>query len=227
MKTSFLIFMLLFSIPLLVFADRFPSEDELDGIIKGCGIGISKKVQADVSASVKSWRKAAIKGEASYSELGSILQESQDGTISSANYKTYTSCVIELVREFNKPLTAADCKNPIYKVGRGPVCGVEKYKALASVRCGVLEYNTGTGAQCGVDQYYRCETGACGWNACGFIKKCDAKECRHPNCGVERYKTCKHPDFGVRTYKTCRDPSNGVETYKACRNEEFGFERCG
>ncbi|WP_157726502.1 hypothetical protein [Imhoffiella purpurea] len=104
MIKSLLALLLLSSFSVVAVADRFPSQDELDGIIKGCGIGVSNKIQADVSASVKSWRKAAVKGEASYSELGAILQESHDGTISSGNYKTYTSCVIDLVREFNKPL---------------------------------------------------------------------------------------------------------------------------
>jgi hypothetical protein len=81
-------------------ADTFPSEDELDGIIKGCGIGISNKVQASVSSSIQSWRKAAVAGDASYSELGAILAETPDGAISPENYKTYTQCILDLVKEF-------------------------------------------------------------------------------------------------------------------------------
>lgn len=118
------------------------------------------------------------------------------------------------------------CDNPVYKIGRGKICGVELYKNIASVECGVLEYNTGSAAVCGVDQYHRCETGACGWNRCLFIEKCDAKECRNRNCGVERYKVCKDSIFGVKAYKTCRNEKHGIETYKACRNEEFGVEQC-
>jgi len=92
---------ILVCIPLTVIADRFPSEDELDGIMKGCGMGISKRVQAQVSAAVKSWRNAAINGKSSYSELGAILSESPDGTVSPEIYRTYTSCISTLVKEFN------------------------------------------------------------------------------------------------------------------------------
>lgn len=208
------------------FSADFPSEEELDGIMKPCGLGLSKKVTAAATASVKSWRKALIAGESSYDELGGILSQVENGEIAPEIYNVYTACIINLVKEFNKEISEKNCKKPVYKIGRGPSCGVETYRLQASANCGVIEYNTGSGAQCGVDQYIYCETGACGWNSCPFVKKCDAKECRHPNCGVERYKTCKHSDFGVRTYKTCRHSSHGVETYKACRNPEFGYDYC-
>jgi len=121
----------------------------------------------------------------------------------------------------------AACKKPIYKMNRGPSCGVEKYKAKASSKCDILEYNTASGSQCGVAQWKHCKSGSCGWNSCGPIAKCSARSCRTTACGVEIYKTCAHPDFGIKSYKICRHPDHGVEVYKACRSPEFGFDYCG
>ena len=225
MRKIFIILGLIFLVPTRVLSAELPSDIDINKTIKICAVGISKEVQLSVSSRVKHWFTLEAEGKASYGELGAILNP-KDRSISSENYKNYTSCIMDMISKFYGEKNITSCNNPIYKIDRGLVCGIEKYKSSSSVNCGVLEYNTNSGAQCGVDQYVYCETGACGWNSCGFVKKCDAKECRHSNCGVERYKTCQHKDFGVKTYKTCRHEDNGVETYKACRNEEFGFERC-
>lgn len=150
----------------------------------------------------------------------------------------------------NGPCFSA-CQSPVYNMRTGHQCGISAYKSSSSEHCGILhyvaktsphcgvaQYNSGTGVQCGVDLYYSCETGACGWNSVLLIEKFDAKECRHPNCGVQRYKTCRHADFGVnsynhceheahgKVYQTCQHEMHGVESYFECRHPDFVLEGC-
>ena len=195
--------------------------------------GNNKKIDISGSASIALNKIAKLFADASIDGKGQYYVEEYKGFIQDELLSAYNSNV-ECRRNFSTKLLSLlinnkekECKNPVYNIGRGEVCGVERYNSEASSNCEVLEYNTGSSAECGADQYHVCETGSCGWNSCGFIKKCDAKECRAVVCGVERYKTCQHPSFGVKSYKVCRNENHGVEVYKACRDEEFGMESCG
>jgi len=136
------------------------------------------------------------------------------------------------------------CKKLIYKEKVDPICGVKLYKFGEGKLCGVKNYKNGTGAVCGVELYRLAKNKACGViHPCGVesppiigaiagasvgLRSTETEvthqECRHPENGVEKYKSCRHASFGVEKYHTCRAPAFGVERYNKCRHPNFSVE---
>ena len=164
------------------------------------------------------------------------------------NYIEYT-----LPERLEKAFADNQCKvrtniacGAIYKVVRGPECGVGSYKLAAHPKCGVkafnlgrssacevASYNTGSGPACGVARYNQRKSGeVCGWD--------DGGECTRrlpisvagvfpvtPRKGGSCFRiprTCRHPSFGVEAYNSCSDSSFGVQAYQECRAPAHGVE---
>ncbi len=80
-------------------AADFPTEQQMRGIVFGCGGGISDRMKGEVQGRIDLWRKAA-EATASGSKdlLSGILSITPTGQqISEANYKTFTQCILEAI----------------------------------------------------------------------------------------------------------------------------------
>ena len=45
---------------------------------------------------------------------------------------------------------------------------------------------------------------------------------RHPDCGVESYKSCRTSGCGIESYNSCRTSGCGVASYKSCKSSSCG-----
>ncbi|NUN04545.1 MAG: hypothetical protein HUU57_02175 [Bdellovibrio sp.] len=134
----------------------------------------------------------------------------------------------------------------IYKVARGPECGVGAYKLAAHPKCGaktfnlsrsaacpVAAYNTGRGPACGVARYNQRKNG----EVCGTDDRGDCMRSlpikvagvfpvipKRGSACFSTPRTCRHPSFGVEAYNSCSDASFGVQAFQECRDPSHGVE---
>lgn len=117
-----------------------------------------------------------------------------------------------------KTMASPACEAVGTNSGTGPSCG-QTYNVQSSEFCGIKLYNQNRGAACGIELYRKCHTKSCGKNWDGSRKKC-----RSSKCGVELFKSCRDQSFGVEEYNTCEHPKHGIKEFLTCNHRDFGFK---
>ena len=73
---------------------NFPTDDEVENIVRTCAGGYSKSVQGDVAAAIKQWKaKGEISGQASITELGGIISALKGDDAKVTVFKIYADCI--------------------------------------------------------------------------------------------------------------------------------------
>lgn len=75
-------------------ARNFPTDAEVENIVKTCAAGYSTSIQGEVSGALKLWRKQGeISGNGNITELGGIIAALKNDDAKVAVFKIYSDCI--------------------------------------------------------------------------------------------------------------------------------------
>ncbi|MDD5036334.1 MAG: hypothetical protein PHE55_16435 [Methylococcaceae bacterium] len=75
-------------------ARNFPTDTEVENIVKTCAAGYSTSIQGEVSGALKLWRKQGeISGNGGVTELGGIIAALKNDDAKVAVFKIYSDCI--------------------------------------------------------------------------------------------------------------------------------------
>ena len=79
-----------------------PSDEEISGIVKGCGGGRFQQIEGDIEGKISIWkREAAGSGKASTEDLSAILKTvPQNAQLSPEHYEIYTDCILNALHKY-------------------------------------------------------------------------------------------------------------------------------
>lgn len=85
-----------------VIASNLPSEESVKGVMVVCGGGRQQSFEGDIHAKIELWKqRASANGKASLSDLSALFATLPQGQqVSTASYATYTSCVLNLMKQY-------------------------------------------------------------------------------------------------------------------------------
>lgn len=83
-------------------AATLPSDEDVSGIMKLCGLGRYQAIEGDVKGRIELWkREAEASGKASAEDLGGLLSTLPAGQQIDPNvYKTYVECIEDAISQF-------------------------------------------------------------------------------------------------------------------------------
>ncbi|WP_431203001.1 hypothetical protein ACQ86E_29705 [Bradyrhizobium betae] len=86
----------------LAVAAKLPTEDEVKGVMVVCGGGQSRSYSGDIAAKIDVWKRGASgAGTVKMDDLSAVLSTVPQGQqINEANYKQYTSCILDLMKKY-------------------------------------------------------------------------------------------------------------------------------